>query len=236
MCAVAYGPTPGSASSASATSSSEWRGVAQRLEVEFALRDLGGDRLQIWTSVAGLGDVLEEGVVGIGERRRARERSPLGIAGRGDAELTHDRAHHPHRRRPRAVRRADRLHKILEHGRAAEHPPRAERHPGERGLKRGGRVEHTQILVEAEHVADLGLELRTCAGWRSAAGHLEPSRRGSLRNESNDPRPLAHAQDGLERGSVGCDRVRKQVGDPVRQDRPGEINRLAAGATERDRR
>ena len=46
-------------------------------------------------------------------------------AGRRRPELADERADHPHGRRPCAVGRADRLDEVLEHRRAAHHPPGA---------------------------------------------------------------------------------------------------------------
>ena len=63
-----------------------------------------------------------------------RPNGPVVCAGGRLAEVLDERADHAHGRRPRAVRRADRLHDVLEDRRAAEHPAGPARHPGELGV------------------------------------------------------------------------------------------------------
>ncbi len=83
--------------------------------------------------------------------------------------------------------------------------------------------------------------------WRTWASSSERARAGGARpgtsiraaagavgNQVDDPCALADPQDGLERGAVRRDRVRQQVGDTVREHGPGEIDRLAACAAERN--
>ena len=169
-------------------------------------------------------------------RRRRSPRPPAAIAAasgtsaaparRGRrAELADQRADHPHRRRPRAVGRADRLDEVLEHRRAAQHPPGAGGHPGEvRVLGRAG-VEGAEVVVEAQHVADHGGQLADGAPRR----RLDPRRRGTAVRDAHDPRAPAGAGSTVSSAEPSArDRVRRQVGDAVREQRAREVDRLAA--------
>ena len=216
MWAAAYGPTPGSASSRSATSVvGQVAAAVERLEVERAVGDRGGDRAQVRPAVAGARDVLVEVVGRLGHRLRVGEGAAL------DTEVLDERGHHANRPRPGAVGGADRLHDVLEDGRAPEHPARPAPGPGELVVVRDHRVEARQVLVEPQHVAhDVEDARRTVdvGVSRPALAHAQRARAAVDRER------------GLERPRLLVEPVRDQLGDPVRGERAPEVDGLAARA------
>ena len=66
--------------------------------------------------------------------------------------MRHERVHHPNRRAPCAIRRAHRLHDVLEHRGGAEHPAGAASRPGQIGVLRRSDIERRQILIEPQDV------------------------------------------------------------------------------------
>ena len=107
--------------------------------------------------------------------------------------MLHDRADHALGRRPRAVGGADRLHDVLEDGRAAEHSPGAGCSPGEIGVLARRGVERGEILVQSQDVSDVR---RGCAPprRRSADGpdtstRAGPNRSPEIRTSRGRPRP-----------------------------------------------
>lgn len=232
MCAAAYGPTPGSAQEPRrelVVGQLVRARPPERLEVDRALGDPFRQRAQIGAAIAGAGHVAVEVLAGRGHRGRGRERAPerpgVWRARRPLAEVLDERADHPLGRRPGAVRRADRLDDVLEHGRAPHHPAGARSDPGERGVAGGSRVERGQVLVEPEDVANL----------------IEDALVDPLALDDAVPRsPLPHAhglraaaveRDGdLEHLGALVDAGRRQEVEPVRDDCPPQVDRLAAGA------
>jgi hypothetical protein len=141
-----------------------------------------------------------------------------------------ERGHHPLGRRPGAVRGADGLHDLLEHGRAAEQAASAGGRPREHRV--GGRdgVERREVLVEAQEVAR---RRRDRVGVdRLAGAHDCPVAAGGGDGELDGP-PRDRGRH-AERARDGVDRHRREVGDAVRADRAPEVDRLAARAAQRE--
>ena len=147
MCAAAYGPTPGRASrsAASSSSGSSSRSPAERLEVERRPRRRrprasGGRRRGSRRGRRRGRRPRRRRPSPRASGRRGRTARPAAAGGRL-AEVLDEGPDHPLGGRPGAVRRADRLHDLLEDGRAADEPPGARRRPGELGVGRGDGVE-----------------------------------------------------------------------------------------------
>ena len=240
MCAAAYGPD--------AREGEEERGQvvvrqllaarpAERLEVERAGSDVGRERAEVRAPVAGAHDVAVEALVGGGHRGGGGEGAavrPVRRPGGGLAEVLDERADHALGRRPGAVRRADRLHDLLEHGRAAHEPAGALRDPGELGVGRGDGVEGGEVLVQPQDVRDRGEDVVRLPrpGARPAA--VTRARPASALGDPHRARPRPRQRHGdLERARLLVDPHRRQVDEPVRLDRAPEVDRLAAGAHER---
>src|SRR5439155_18644705 len=150
-------------------------------------------------------------------------------------EVVDERADHADGSRPGAVRRADRLHDILEDGRAAQHAAGTGRHPVERWVGRGELVERREILVEAKDVGDDVEDGIAVAAERLAYG-LDRGVSAAAGGDANGPCATAEGKRGLERAGVLVEPVRCEVGEAVRGERARQVDGLAAGADEAELR
>ncbi len=213
--------------------------VAQRVQVERALRDRRRQRAEVRPAVPRLRHLAVERIGGGGHRRRGREgaRRQVGII-RGVlgrlAEVGDQRADHPFCGRPGAVRRADRLDDVLEEGCAAHHPARSGRRPGEVRVVGQRGVEAGEVGVEPQQVGHRRQDGGGVAvGARAGEGHVGPV--GFLARDPDHPhRAVAVAHGGGEGAPLLVDPVRREGGDAVRENRAPEVDRLAARAAERD--
>ncbi len=157
------------------------------------------------------------------------------ISRRGLAQVLDERRRHPHRRRPGAVGRADRLDHFLEDGRAAQHPARSLRGPGELRVVRGCFVEAGQVLVQVEDASQNSVQPLLRLASELGSKDLDACRPLPF---AHDDRARFHAGDGKrrrERPLLLVHAHRRQVGHAVRHQRPPEVDRLSRGACKRDR-
>jgi hypothetical protein len=150
------------------------------------------------------------------------------------AEVPDQRADHPLRRRPRAVRGADCLDDVLEDRRAPEHAACSRRRPGELEVGLDPSVEVRQVLVQTEHVPHRRKQRGALSIPERFAEYRDSSEAGA--GGGRDHRARWRAPDGERRregASVLVDDVRRQRGDAVRHDRPPEVDGLAAGSDKR---
>jgi hypothetical protein len=124
--------------------------VVQGLEVEPAVGAPRRELEEVTAAIPGADDVAVERLAGDRHRRGGGEGAAA--AGRLVSEVRDEGADHALGRGPRAVRRADRLHDVLEDGGAADDPSGAPGRPGESRVGCGDRVETGEVFVEAEQV------------------------------------------------------------------------------------
>ncbi len=145
-----------------------------------------------------------------------------------------ERRRHPHRRRPGAVGRADRLDHFLEHRRAAQHPARSLRGPGELRILRRHCVEAGQVLVQVQDSSQDAVQPLLRLASEPGSKNLDACRPLPF---AHDDGARLHAGDGKrrrERPFLLVHAHRRQVGDAVRHQRPPEVDRLSGRACERD--
>ena len=239
MCAIAYGPDPGKREQLLGDLVVGVGRVVQRLEVEPALRDLGGDRLQIWARGSRPW------------RRRGRRCSSASASAAGARERS------PLRRRrsrgmPSSRTIALTIRTVADHvqfvvqivltrssntvGLRSIRPAPAATQASV-GLERGGERRTHSGPRRGGACGGPGPRARPRAGRRSAARRLEPSRPGSAPERAARPthaRPTRRTASNADpsgaivfggRSATPCDRTvrAKSTGSPP-------------GATERDRR
>jgi hypothetical protein len=180
-------------------------------------------------AVEGLRRGRHRGGGGEGAAERVVQRRPSG----GLAEVLDDRAHHADGARPGGVRGADRLDDVLVDRLAPQQPARALGHPEKVGVLCCERVELRQVLVDSEdvpHAVEDGFgTLAGGTGQRSLPA-------SSLSHDHGLRAPTGNRHGRLERARLLVDSVRRQVGDSMGHDRSPEVDRLAAGAREREGR
>ena len=191
-----------------------------------------GERPQVRRAVAGARDLAVERLVRGRHRLGGRERAAA--VGRRVAEMLDERGRHLRRQRPRAVRRADRLHDVLEDGRAAQHPAGARRRPGEvarpRRRRRRTRERSSSSRSMWRTVASRRSRSRTPAAPPSSSTAAWP--RFPARTRTVRARPPPHRQRRLQRPRLLVEALRRQRRDAVRRERAPEVDRLAAAADE----
>jgi hypothetical protein len=163
-------------------------------------------------------------------RRRERARR---TSCRRLADLLDESGHHPHRGRPGAVRRADRLHDILEDSWAAQHPTGTPRRPGQGRIGGGEGVEAGEILVQVEHHGEDGGNAGTAMPSESWTEHVDSGAAVVAFGDVNCPRSLAgesHRRDEPPRFLV--DTRGREVGHTVRDECAPEVHWLSGRAGE----
>ena len=170
-----------------------------------------------------------------GERARAAPSvSRLAVADRRLTEVLHERVHHPHRRAPRAVRGADGLHHVFEDRRPLEHPARASRGPREVVVVHSLRVEVRQVVVEPEHVVDASRDVLLHADARRRPDDLDQRVPRTPLADAHTPGSAAPGtQRDFERPRFLVESGRRELREPVGVHRPPQVDRLSAGAGER---
>jgi hypothetical protein len=129
--------------------------------------------------------------------------------------------------REASYERADRLDDVLEHGRSAQHASCTERAPRQLVVAYE-LVEPRQVFVESEHVRD-------CPHQRSIGTAFDPNVPFAL-GEAHRSRTAGNCERRRERSSLEIELVRRQLGDPVRDDRADEVDRLPAGSSQQQLR
>ncbi len=209
----------------------------ERLQVELAPGDRARELQQVGAAIPGAGDVLVEGLAGLGHGRGRREGPAPGTvrvgAGRPLSQVLDDRVDHPRGGRPGAVGRADRLDHVLEHRRALDHAPGPRGHPREVGIGGRGLVERRQVGIEPQDVTDRRGELGRRAFGRRRAEDRDLRVTPAPRLDPDRPRASATgAQGEFDRAVVGRRPHRRQVHEPVGVQRPDEIDGFAAGTAQ----
>jgi len=133
----------------------------QAFQVDLLQDDIAGERQQVRSSVP---CACNAGVE-LGRRFRHLQRRREGAF----AEMLDQRADHPNRSRPGAVRGADRLDDVFEDGRACEEPPGAAGGPRELVVVSDRAVKWAEIFVEPKHSFD---DFAQAAFFRSLQNRL----------------------------------------------------------------
>ena len=249
MWAAAYGPDPGKASSAARARrrGAPRRRPTPRLEI---------DRPPVDRDVparSGTRRGIRRGPR-LGRRSRAPRPSPPGSGRRSPSGPVAARPRVAERSRsrspsdrgaPRAVRRADRLHDVFEHGGRAQHPARAGRCPGEVGVVRDERRRSSRgpgpCAARGAAPASAAAWTRGPAAGPSMSTRALPARPGPIRMRRGrplgNPAPSSRGCPGLverrpARGSAKpCEfKVRARSTGSPRGPRSGSRSDVVTGA------
>ncbi|MGH2806490.1 MAG: hypothetical protein ACRDKT_04360 [Actinomycetota bacterium] len=202
-------------------------------EIDQSIRYRSGQLFEVRAAVSRARRFLVEGLRSRGHHVRAGERAAVGAAlrrgGRWFAEMLDERRDHPLGRRPRAIRRADRLDDLFEDRGAPDHPPRTAAYPREVRIGPTAVVQRREILVQSQDVCDLRQDLVGRRLRRSAAQDLDPGvALPALADDDRSGLSPAEGERHLERPSGFVDEHRWEARDAVGDEGPPQIDRLTS--------